>query len=119
MPPPTPVQNRVSDKGFEVNKVLKAHPVVCACWGFPLQLIWLWELVGHRLCENAKKGQRGLSASADGGSQYILLQKLSHFPTVGPSPSLVLEELFLPAPASPIITSLFFGYTPPLVINRD
>lgn len=36
-PPPPPLeQNRVSDKGFEVNKVLKACPVVGACWGFPL-----------------------------------------------------------------------------------
>lgn len=47
-PPPTLGQNCVSDKGFEVNKVLKASPVVCAYWGFLFQLVWVWGLVGHR-----------------------------------------------------------------------
>ena len=39
--PPPQKRNVVSDKGFEVNKVLKASPVVHPYWGFPLQLVWV------------------------------------------------------------------------------
>lgn len=93
-PPPTLEQNHVSDKGFEVNKVLKACPVVCACWSFPLQLVWLWGLVGHRRFGNAKR-QRCLSASADWGSQCILPpQKLSHYRQWVPAPAWPLKGLF-------------------------
>lgn len=39
--PPPQKRTVVSDKGFEVNKVLKASPVVHPYWGFPLQLVWV------------------------------------------------------------------------------
>lgn len=92
---PTLEQNCVSDKGFEVNKVLKACPVVCACWGFPLQLVWLWGLVGHRRFGNSKR-QRCLSASADWGSQYILPPQKLSFQVVGPSPNLAFGRAVFP-----------------------
>lgn len=37
--PPPQKRTVVSDKGFEVNKVLKASPVVHPYWGFPFQLV--------------------------------------------------------------------------------
>lgn len=83
-PPPRPAPNRtVSDKGFEVNKVLKASPVVCACWGFPLLLVWVWGLVGPGQCRNAEGG-RGRRQPLQVGAPSVSPLKAVSCPGGGP-----------------------------------